>query len=74
MAGVFYMGGYAAFVWPAWGLTALVMVGLVAISLWDLRAQRRFLADLEGEAGPRPRRKSEPVPDRPAGSSHGVDR
>lgn len=66
MTEFFHMGGYAAFVWPAWGLTALVMIGLVVISLADLRAQRRFLADLDGDTGPRPRRKS--------GGSGGVKR
>lgn len=31
------MGGYGAFVWPAYGVTAAVMIG---IALWAWRAQR----------------------------------
>jgi heme exporter protein D len=31
------MGGYAQFVWPAYGLAAVVLVGLLAISLRQLR-------------------------------------
>ena len=43
----FEMGGYAAFVWPAFGITALVMVGLLIDSLRDLRRRQRRLAELE---------------------------
>ena len=38
------MGGYAGFVWPAFGLTALVMVWLLVASLRRLRANERLLA------------------------------
>ena len=41
------MGGYAAFVWPAFGATALVMVGLLLVSLRSLRRQRRALELME---------------------------
>ena len=46
------MGGYAAFVWPAFGATALVMVGLLLASLRGLRRQRRALELME-KARPR---------------------
>ena len=38
-----YMGGYAAYVWTAYGLTAAVLIGMLAHSLlWH----RRLLKDL----------------------------
>ena len=41
------MGGYGGYVWPAFGLTAFVMVWLLAASLRRLRANQRLLAQLE---------------------------
>jgi heme exporter protein D len=38
------MGGYAAYVWPAYGLTVIVLVGLL---LWSLGAYRRRQRELE---------------------------
>jgi heme exporter protein D len=43
------MGGYAAYVWPAYLITAFVMLLLVVVTLRDLRAQRRILAALESD-------------------------
>ena len=40
------MGGYAGFVWPAYGLAALVLGGLALDSLRRLRTQQRDLHDL----------------------------
>ena len=51
------MGGYSAFVWPAFGATALVMVGLLLASLRSLRRQRRALELMEKA---RPRRGGAP--------------
>ena len=48
------MGGYAAFVWPAFGVTVLVMVGLLLASLRSLRRERRALELME-KARPRSR-------------------
>ncbi len=42
------MGGYAAFVWPAYGATALVLAGLSAMSFGRMRASERALAELRG--------------------------
>ncbi len=47
MAEFFYMGGYAAFVWPSYGLAALVFIGVIWQSLADLRAQKRLVDKLE---------------------------
>ena len=42
----FHMGGYGGFVWPAYGLTAVVMIGLLVgtlRSLWTREAQLKAL-------------------------------
>ena len=41
------MGGYAAFVWPAFVIAAAVMVALLTVSLRGLRARRAELAALQ---------------------------
>lgn len=41
------MGTYAAFVWPAWGLSALVLGALVVRALHAARRWSRDLATLE---------------------------
>ncbi len=42
------MGGYAAYVWPCYALTALVMLGLLVATLRRQRRLRRRLDALEG--------------------------
>ena len=41
------MGAYAAFVWPAWGISALVLGALVARTVRAARRWSRDLAALE---------------------------
>lgn len=41
------MGGYGAFVWPAYGAAALVMIGLLVASLRERRAAERALGEIE---------------------------
>ena len=41
------MGGYAAFVWPAYGIVTLVLVWFLVTSLRALRENRRRLTLLE---------------------------
>jgi heme exporter protein D len=55
MAAFLAMGGYAGYVWPAYGITALVLVGLALTSVVAERRARRQLAALEQRA-PRRRR------------------
>ena len=55
MADFFDMGGYAAFVWPAFGLTFLVMAAMVVSTLRRLRANQRELARLEAAGARRVR-------------------
>ncbi len=52
----FAMGGYAAFVWPAFGVSAAVLLGLWLESLTRLRASQRRLARLQAE---RPSRRGQ---------------
>lgn len=43
------MGGYAAFVWPAFAVTAIVMAVILIASLWRMRTNQRILTTLEAE-------------------------
>jgi heme exporter protein D len=44
------MGGYAAYVWPALGVTAAVLGGLLVVSLKSLHRREAELARLEAES------------------------
>ena len=50
----FAMGGYAMFVWPAYGFAALALGGLAAVSWRHYRASRRALDGLQSGAGRQP--------------------
>jgi heme exporter protein D len=47
------MGGYARFVWPAYGVATIVLVGLVVQSWRSYRARQAELARLESGRGKR---------------------
>ena len=47
MSGFFAMGGYAAFVWPAYGVSALALVGMVWQCWAAWRAAKKRLEALE---------------------------
>jgi heme exporter protein D len=55
MSEFFAMGGYGGYVWTAYGVAALVLIGLVWHSLRALRASERDLAAAEQES---PRRRA----------------
>jgi heme exporter protein D len=42
----FAMGGYGAYVWPAYGLTALAFIGMLGWTWASLKARRREERDL----------------------------
>ncbi|MFT4954167.1 MAG: heme exporter protein D [Brevundimonas sp.] len=42
------MGAYAAFVWPAWGISAVALAALVARSIVAARRWKRALDRLGG--------------------------
>jgi heme exporter protein D len=48
------MGGYAAFVWPAYAVAAAILGGIAAQSWWRYRASRRALARLQDGSRQRP--------------------
>jgi len=50
----FDMGGYARFVWPAYGVAALVLTGLL---IWSLGEYRRVKRDLAAREQAMPSRK-----------------
>ncbi len=43
------MGGYAAFVWGAYGVAAVVLIGIAWASARGLRRRRAELSRLEGQ-------------------------
>jgi heme exporter protein D len=47
MSDFFAMGGYAAFVWPAYGVALLALGGLLVQSLRQYRARQRELDRLQ---------------------------
>ncbi len=46
----FEMGGYAAYVWPAFGAAAAIMIALLVQSLRAMRAREAALRTLEATA------------------------
>lgn len=52
------MGGYAGFIWPAYGAAVLILIGLVVTSRRELRARQAEVAALEA-ASPRRRARTE---------------
>ena len=46
----FEMGGYAAFVWPAFGAAAAIMIALLVLSIRAMRARDAALRALEATA------------------------
>jgi heme exporter protein D len=58
------MGRYAAFVWPAWGLSALVLAALAARALLAARRWSAELKRLEEEAGRAQAAQSAAAPDK----------
>ncbi len=53
MADFLSMGGYAAFIWPAYGVAATVLIALVFSSLRMARAAEAAVSILEETAPPR---------------------
>lgn len=52
------MGGYGAYIWPAYGVATLVMLGLLATSIRASRTNARALAELESSGRTRRRARS----------------
>ena len=43
------MGGYGAYVWPAWGIAATTLALLAVVSIRTMRAREKELAALEAD-------------------------
>ena len=59
IATFFAMGGYAFYVWPSLGLTAVVMVGLLWSSWRGLRSAEGTLASLHASRSGAPERNGQ---------------
>ncbi len=53
----FAMGGYGAYVWPAYGLTLVAFVGMLVWTVASLRARRREEQALAALGRPRRNRR-----------------
>ena len=47
MSEFFDMSGYGAFIWSAYAIAAIIMIGLVVVTLRNLRANETELSALE---------------------------
>jgi heme exporter protein D len=54
MTQFFAMGGYAAFVWPAYGISALGLAAAIVLTLRDYARARTALAEIERGGGGAP--------------------
>lgn len=61
MTEYFAMGGHAGFIWSSYGVAAIILIGLLLVSLRELRARREEVAALEA-ASPRRRQQTESEP------------
>jgi heme exporter protein D len=68
IAEFFRMGGYAAFVWPAYAIGLVVLGGLAVASLRQLRAREREAAAMEA-ANPRRARRGAGAEGVPSGDA-----
>jgi heme exporter protein D len=64
LSSLVHLDGYGAYVWPAYGVAALVLIGLLWWTMRGLRANERLLARLQTGA-PERRAATAAVPPRP---------
>lgn len=60
MAEFFSMGGYGPYIWSSFAIALVVMLGIALQSWFDLRTQKRLLAELEAARGEPRGRESAP--------------
>jgi len=58
IASFFEMGGYAPYVWPAYAIAFVVMVGFLVTSLRTLKSRRATLKALEAARPERRKRRA----------------
>jgi heme exporter protein D len=56
----FAMGGYAAFVWPSYAVSGLVLAGLFFVSWRELTRRQALLDQLQAAAPHRRRKPKDP--------------
>lgn len=56
----FHMGGYAAYVWPAYGIAGLILIWLAVQAARSVRINRKTLTDLEARVSRRRNRDGSP--------------
>ena len=60
MSEFFAMGGYAAFIWPAYGLAVVLLAGLWLVSVRALKSREAELEQIEPERNRRISARREP--------------
>jgi heme exporter protein D len=60
MSEFFAMGGHAAFIWPCYGLTAVVMIFLVVQSIRSMRVNEKLVETLRAGRARRRERRADP--------------
>lgn len=55
MSAYFDMDGYGGFIWPSYGVAAIILIGLLIYTLRKARAEKAALDKLEAEMGIRER-------------------
>lgn len=58
MADYFVMGGYAAYVWPAYGVTVVMLAGMLVATLRGVRAREAMVRALEAARPSRAARRA----------------
>ncbi len=61
MSEYFAMGGYAAYVWPAYAVTLVMLVATLAATLLGLRRREAMVKALEAARAPRGARRASPA-------------
>jgi len=51
LADFFAMGGHGGFIWPAYGIAAVVLIGVLAVSWQQLRNARSLLRRYDSQPG-----------------------
>lgn len=60
LASLLHLGGYGAYVWPAYGVAAAVLIGLLWWTVRGLRANQRLLNRLQPPPAGEPSRAGSP--------------
>lgn len=61
MADFFSMGGYGAYVWPSYGLSAVIMLVLLVASLRGLKSTEATFNRLKAEVGPKAKNNNKEI-------------